>query len=349
MARGDGKAQKGRTKGSAIGVKRMATGGFAASSREGGFAGAGAGRLESPGQRSSVSPGGGNVSAGNTPGGGGGGRDDFRSPVSNAARNDYLSNPARSGARLGPNAAQAMANAGVNPDVATLAAKSINRLSPSVTPSAPAKSPMAVYGNEFSFTPEEKTSALKSMYNAKLPGAGYTQLMGLKKAMQDPKNKAMASTLAAPFSNRTRAPVKSIADRVTQDPAYSAKDQDRLLSGPVEAPVYSPPRAPATRGLSQLANYTGQEQRFRPAPVAPAPTAPKAPAAPAAGSPPKATGGTGSNFTAGQFPRERRGDDDRPRRRKKKPITAPEGGKKYSDGGRINGAAVRGWTKGKMV
>lgn len=75
MARGDGKARKGFTRGKS--AQKMATGGLAASSREGGFAGAGASRLESPGQRSSVSPGGGNVSAGRSPGGnvGGAGRE----------------------------------------------------------------------------------------------------------------------------------------------------------------------------------------------------------------------------------------------------------------------------------
>lgn len=97
MARGDGKAKKGMTRGGPK-VKRMllggsvdgpapsnassmrsgysggttggnnfgagGAGGLGGSSREGGFAGAGVGRLESPMQRSSIQPGAGNVSGG---------------------------------------------------------------------------------------------------------------------------------------------------------------------------------------------------------------------------------------------------------------------------------------------
>lgn len=113
MARGDGKARKGFTRGKS--AQKMATGGLAASSREGGFAGAGASRLESPGQRSSVSPGGGNVSAGRSPGGAAADRDRQGSGYSPAAQRDR---PAVSGqsaeatlARLGPNAVQSLTEA----------------------------------------------------------------------------------------------------------------------------------------------------------------------------------------------------------------------------------------------
>jgi hypothetical protein len=104
MARGDGKAVKGKTRGK-LPVKRMLLGGsvdgpapsnassmrsgyaggpstggnnfgaggggLGSSSREGGFGGAGAGRLESPGQRSSIRPGAGNVVGGASPRDGG--------------------------------------------------------------------------------------------------------------------------------------------------------------------------------------------------------------------------------------------------------------------------------------
>lgn len=125
MARGDGKAVKGRTKGKTLGVKRMATGGFAASSREGGFAGAGTGRLESPGQRSSVSPGAGNISSGRSPGGDAGNRGDGRQTSS--ARPSGAS-PAGQMARLGPNAAEAMTQAGINSGRAQMLAGIMNDL-----------------------------------------------------------------------------------------------------------------------------------------------------------------------------------------------------------------------------
>lgn len=125
MARGDGKAVKGRTKGKMLGVKRMATGGFASSSREGGFAGAGTGRLESPGQRSSVSPGGGNISASRSPGGmggmGGGDRQTASGRPSGAS-------PAGQMARLGATPAEAMTQAGIDSGRAQMLASVMGRL-----------------------------------------------------------------------------------------------------------------------------------------------------------------------------------------------------------------------------
>lgn len=398
MARGDGKARKGLTKGNPSGVKRMATGGFASSSREGGFAAAGPSRLESPGQRASVSPGAGNISAGRIAGGGG--RSDPRNPQSNTARVDYLTNPARASARLGPNAAQAMADAGVNPDTATFAARSINRLAggvpnilgdpnpgqrlatigpdgitysevptsiktkqfydrilpeeelpvratlptrpisytPAPRPAAPAQSPMAVYGNEFSFTPEQTTDALKSMYRARLPGASYSELMSLQKAMKQPENKSMAATLAAPFSSRTRAPM---------------------------APADAPARLP-TRPVSTLAGYTGQEQRFPTAPavkqftdqIAPGGTKQfydrilpesETPTAPA-GRPTPPSVVAGRNFSAGAFPYRDRGGEGGGRRRRKKPII--EETETMKSGGRVrstDGVVSRGKTRGRYI
>lgn len=447
MARGDGKARKGLTKGSSTtkprytsgGVQKLAfggkpgesamaraeasrgvssgglgastrDGGFGGSSpggagggREGGFGGAGIGRLESPGQRGSVIPGAGNISAGRIAGGGG--RNDLRNPQSNTARVDYLTNPARASARLGPNAAQAMADAGVNPDTANYAAGRINALvgsgptilgdqspgqrmatynadgsitysgvptstktkqfydrilpeedlpvraalptrpvsyTPAPRPAAPPTSPMAVYGNEFSFTPEQTTNALKSLYSARQPGASYSELMGLQKAIKEPANKAMAATLAAPFSSRTRAPM---------------------------APVAAPERP--MRPASTLAGYTGQEQRFAPAPatkqfadqivpggtkqfydrILPEVETPKAPAG--ATRPPSVVAGR-TNFSPARAPFDQfRGgrDDDRPRRRRPKPIIGEETVTNVRHGGPIrgDGKAAFGKTKGRYI
>ena len=126
MARGDGKAVKGRTKGKMLGTKRMATGGFASSDREGGFAGAGTGRLESPGQRSSVSPGGGNISAGNTPGGGFGGGGGGDRQTSSARPSG--GSPAGQMARLGNMPASAMTQAGIDSGRAQMLASVMNSL-----------------------------------------------------------------------------------------------------------------------------------------------------------------------------------------------------------------------------
>lgn len=424
MARGDGKAQRGYTRGK--GVIKMAAGGNLAA-RDAAMGGAAVGsRAEasrstsSGGLGASTRDGGFGGSAGSA---GGGGRSDMRSPVSTAARGDYLRDATRASVRLGPNAAQAMAGAGVNPDVANLAARSINRMASSPrnvigdpnpgqrmatynadgsisysavpnavttqrkqiydrilpetavvggfgpfnpstgytpkiqgtpidtgwnaatgtfntsSPAAP-KSPMAVYGNEFSFTPEQTTDALKSLYSARQPGASYKELMGLKSAMQEPTNKSMASTLAAPFSNRTRAPM---------------------------APVSAPDRS--VRPASTLAGYSGQEQRFAPAPtpkqiydkITPGGIkeiydrhpdmietgTPKAPA----GRPAAPSVVAGGNFTAGSFPyRERGGGGGRGIRKKKKPI-AEETTTAVRDGGSIrgDGKTISGKTKGRMV
>lgn len=119
MARGDGKARRGLTRGTP--AKKMATGGLAASTREGGFAAAGTSRLESPGQRSSVSPGGGNVSAGSVPGGGGGGNNRISGNAGTLSPSASRDVTAASGgsaagqiARLGANPAEAMTQAGID-------------------------------------------------------------------------------------------------------------------------------------------------------------------------------------------------------------------------------------------
>lgn len=65
---------------------------------------------------------------------------------------------------------------------------------------------MSVYGNEFSFTPDEVKASLMSMMANKLPGASFSDLMGLRKASATAENKALAGALSAPFSSSTRTP-----------------------------------------------------------------------------------------------------------------------------------------------
>lgn len=441
MARGDGKARKGLTKGTNLGVKRMATGGFAASSREGGFAAAGPSRLESPGQRSSVSPGRGNISAGNVPGGAGGNRDRLGAgsqPSQTTSRAGYdaiIDNPQSANVRLGPNAARSMVDAGVDADMANLMARSLNRRAsdsfyspgradtgpartgsfgaqtqrveatppprqfptrpisytgvpkmegtqietgwdpvsgtfkdPKQATATPAKSPMAVYGNEFSFTPKELTGALKSMYWAGLPGASAEELKALRDKMKDPQNKEIARAIAAPFSDKTRAPVKSITERVTQDPNYSTKDQESVLgtSRPAIAKgdatkTTDISKTPATRGVTKAtANVPIPKPRpevktaaaASPKPAAATPSKPSTPKSDAKkdgsvfvkdGVRYQIRDGKAYNFNVPSDGKGRRfGNRERDGRR-------GESSRNKKNGGRINGAAIRGWTKGKML
>jgi hypothetical protein len=206
-------------------------------------------------------------------------------------------------------------------------------------PAAPAapKSPMSVYGDEFSFTPDQTTNALKSLYSARQPGASYNELMGLKAAMQQPANKAMAATLAAPFSSGTRAPM--------------------------------PPESPM-RPASTLAGYTGQDQRFPPAPVTKQisdqitpggikeiydrhPDMIEPASAPAGGAKPPSVVAGRQNFGAARNPLDplregRRGEGPR---RKKKPIIEEEAVTNVRHGGTIrgDGKAAFGKTKGRYI
>ena len=319
MARGDGKAVKGRTKGSSIGVKRMSLGGFMGGKPSGGNQSPSGSMGGFGGQASGAGAGGAGGGGGNSLGassrdGGFGGvdpgypddrRPDLRGNPNTTTRTESMSSitsPDSMKARLGPNAAQAMVEAGVSPEWARSSADTINKRAseprsilgdpkpgqrlatanrdgsfsyapvpgqvktkqiydqilperkfPEAAPvgtlgsfgtastTATPKSPMAVYGDEFSFTPEQTTKAFRSMYDAKLPGASYNELMGFKKAMKDPENKAMASALSAPFSSKTRAPVKSISEKIPQDPSYSSKYQESLLG--TNEPVVSSPDA----------------------------------------------------------------------------------------------------------
>ena len=124
------------------------TGGFAASSREGGFAGAGTSRLESPAQRASVNPGAGNITAGRIAGGGGG--------------NDF------------------------------------------------SRSPLAVYGNEFTFTEEElKNAALSgapAIWGSRLNPSVLDLMAIQKKTNASPELQGIAAAIRAPFMAGYQAP-----------------------------------------------------------------------------------------------------------------------------------------------
>ena len=138
MARGDGKAQRGRTRGSNV-IKMAAGGNLAA--RDAAMGGAAVGsRAEA--SRSTSSGGAGASSGGfgaSSRDGGFGGVDrgypddrrvDLRSnpnAFTRTERTSAMTSPDAMRARLGPNAAQAMVDAGVAPAVAAEAARSINR------------------------------------------------------------------------------------------------------------------------------------------------------------------------------------------------------------------------------
>lgn len=289
MARGDGKAVKGRTKGRMLGVKRMATGGFAASSREGGFAAAGPSRLESPGQRASVSPGAGNISAGRIAGGGG--RSDPRNAQSNAARVDYLTNPTRASVRLGPNAAQAMADAGVSPDTATHAAKSINRLaadrmgSPVRTQQSPTEAPRFRSGyadqqsivpgtvsftQENRFTPFAQTAQGKALLQQAQQPLTYEQAKTLKsKLPPDTKFKLQTSQMPPGYTSypvtaagyKLNVGIPDSAGVNTLGPKVGQFNQTAQVAAPLTGYTGQDQRFPSATSLP------GQEQRFPPAGV----------------------------------------------------------------------------------
>lgn len=178
MARGDGKARKGLTRGSSSerprytsgGVQKLAfggkpgesamaraeasrspasSGGLGASTRDGGFGGA-------------ASPGG--------AGGGGNGRiGSSQTPnvITRTERMSAITGPESMNMRLGPNAAQAMAAAGVDPDVALGAARSINRRvgdSPSILgdPNPGQRLATANRDGSFTYSPIQSSTIVKN-------------------------------------------------------------------------------------------------------------------------------------------------------------------------------------------
>lgn len=437
MARGDGKAQRGYTRGKSV-IKMAAGGNLAA--RDAAMGGAAVGsRAEATRSTSSggLGAGSGGFGASTREGGfGGAGRgypDDRRvdlrgnpNTFARTERTSALTSPDAMMARLGPNAAQAMVDAGLDPELARLAADSINkrasyspstsgkispdrafpsaapagtlgsfgpakprpalpeRIFPSAAPAstlgsfgpaatsstapvAPAKSPMDVYGDEFSFTPVEARKALESMYWKGLPGASYDELKNLGKAMGTRENKALAASLMAPFSSKTRAPVKSISEKIPQDPSYSSKYQESLLG--TNEPVVSSPGAAKNTTLYKTspapvktqpktgsvgAQTPRAEASFTPKPKAKPASAPTKKAAPKEGSVfvkdgvrYQIRGGKAYNFNVPGGSKRVKPEKDR-----RFGEGDPGGLRNKRDGGvvrKTDGAATRGKTRGRYI
>jgi hypothetical protein len=151
--------------------------------RDGGWAGAGTGSLSSSAQaqRPSVSPG-----AGNTTGGGGnndrlGAGSQINSTTSRTERASAMTSPEAQNARLGPNAAQAMVGAGVSPDTAIAAARSINRSG------APAMERMAPLADASSFKVNPVSDVMQYGQNVRTPDMmSVTEATAPKSPLLDP-------------------------------------------------------------------------------------------------------------------------------------------------------------------
>lgn len=468
MARGDGKARKGLTKGASStkprytrgGVQKLAfggkpgesamaraeasrgvssSGGLGASTRDGGFGGAG------------------------SPAGGGGNNDrigagsKISGVTSRSERTSAITSPAAMNARLGPNAAQAMAGAGVSPDTAIRAAMSINRSMAEAPSIIGDKSPgqrMATFNADGSITYSEVPTSTKAkqFYDRILPeeelpvrqtlptrpisytpaprvpsappgfrsgyldqqsvvpgSVSFTQQsrmtpfaetslgQSLLARSQKPLTKAEAEALAGKLPAGSTLVGSGIASIAYPAPKNFNQAQynsyPTTIDGynfnvnvPKSAAVNTPfgPKVgqynPAPQVASPLANYTGQEQRFRSAPtitgqeqrfppsgppkqiydritpggtkqfydrILPEPETPATPATRPA--PPSVV--AGRNFTARAFPyQERGGGEDRPLRRRKKPII--EETETMKSGGRVSGTdgvVSRGKTRGRYI
>lgn len=184
--------------------------------RDGGFAGAGSGRLESPGQRPSASPGAGRTT-GSAMGGYGADRTmgtGFRGPTST-----WGSSPSVvAGSALG----QSM-----------------------LARQRQAMSPMAPYGTEFSFTPDEMASAFISeapvLFGTPTnPSLGQLQKMG-QQIQASPELTSMLGAINAPFSGTSAAPA-------------TAPDAG-LLSGALDASL--PSGAASMSAVPSQATYSG--------------------------------------------------------------------------------------------
>jgi hypothetical protein len=399
MARGDGKATRGKTKGKMLGAKRMATGGFASSSREGGFAGAGTGRLESPGQRSSVSPGGGNISAGNTPGGGGQGgsqRPSGASPAGQMARLGSM--PASSMTQAGIPSSRAQMLAGLMNDLATpkyLRGTDINTLTPGgkiadrIEPTegyipepklfSTPKAPQAPTGRVPGYIDQQSI----------VPGSvSFTQASKFTPFAQTPTGQELLAMSKKPM---TAEQAEALKDKFPPGSAFYAQPGKGFLDlkQSAAAQMY-----PAPKNLSGLDTYPAtiggykfnvgvpknagvndpygpKIGQYNPGPVKPitdrvaaqsnvvSETRPKqftdripqaggaAPAGVVAG--PRTTNLTSSDRPFGG--RDGRDRDDRPIRKKKKPIIE-EGTTAAKSGGLISrgdGKASRGKTKGRYI
>jgi hypothetical protein len=245
MARGDGKALKGRTKGNPVGVKRMALGGFmggkpsggnqSPSGSMGGFGGQ-ASRAEA--SRSTGSAGG---YGGQTSRAEAGGNNDrvgvggVNTTTTIAERASAMTSPAAQNARLGPNAAQAMVDAGVSPDTALRSAMSINErasYSPSILGDRNPGQRLATANRDGSFS----YSPVQSSTIAKRAKEFYDQILPNEPNRTMFPSAAPVGTLGSFGSAATR----SIAPAAPPAPTYgtpkfrsSYEDQQSIVPGSV--------------------------------------------------------------------------------------------------------------------
>jgi len=387
MARGDGKAQRGRTRG----VKKMAFGGNPGDMATGGF---GTGNIGSGKSSSSPSGGLGSSSRDGGFGGaanGGSGRSDMRSPVSNAARGDYLSGANRASARLGPNAAQSMADAGVNPTVANLGARTINRtvsqptrvdrdlldqinrLSREIDDSntaarvrgigemraLPDVNYLGPFGESeaFDYNSVKLGPAASLQHPVSYPRSTQTgplsQSQELARIREDAKKALAGVSQAAPFQRGKGSPAYSGAPPSANAPFQSGKGSPAnkpiqdRLPG-MSGPTVGPSYRPVKNEPNRFPGLSGATNE-------PVYTPPETPAKPAVKSPAKPSGATVSppRFGGPMFP-NREGGGGR-NQNKKKPIInmrTPEGGRGLmSDGGSVrgDGKANFGKTRGRTV
>jgi hypothetical protein len=243
MARGDGKALKGRTKG---GVLKMASGGNLAA-RDAAMGGAAVGsRAEASRSTGSTGGFGGQTSraeAGGIGGGGSGNRlgasprdggfggvarnypDDRRvdlrgnpNTFNRTERTAAMTSPDAMKARLGPNAAQAMLDAGVSPEDARLAAESINLRATDTRsilgdPNPGQRLATANRDGSFSYAPIQRSTIVKNQtkqfYDRILPDsplANYTGLdRGFAAAPTTPTTRSISSAPTLPSARMTSA------------------------------------------------------------------------------------------------------------------------------------------------
>lgn len=362
MARGDGKAQRGHTRGK--GVIKMAAGGNLAA-RDAAMGGSPVGsRAEAT---RSTSPSGvgasrSSLGASTREGGFGGAGGEGRNVVNTSAKSDRLGP-----SQLGPGAFQEYANqrmaAAIDSSGAMRAPQTVNTAAKSdFTPSQTVNT--AAKGDLLSTQPPIRAinkpgvaSQFRTLESAGLGAYTSNKMPGAKSSgtpfggfgvNQGPQTD-IGDLIAGVRSNQPRGtPVSDAAEYYSSLPSRAKleglREPNRVASYMGEVSAGTGPRSSPSS-----APYGGQTTRAEPSgSAAPAQAAPKATVTPTAAPAPKPNIGAGSNFMAGPIPGGRRSDDDRPRRRKKKPI-ADEGASSFKKGGRINGAALRGWTKGKLI
>lgn len=229
MARGDGKAQRGYTRGKSV-IKMAAGGNLAA--RDAAMGGAAVGsRAEASRSTSSGGLGSGSGGlGGSTRDGGFGGVDrgypddrrvDLRSNPNTFSRTEStsaLTSPDAMKARLGPNAAQAMVEAGVAPEWARSSADTINKRATDTRsilgdPNPGQRLATANRDGSFSYAPVQRSTIaknqMKQIYDRILPDsplANYTGLdRGFAAAPTTPTTRSISSAPTLPSARMTSA------------------------------------------------------------------------------------------------------------------------------------------------